>query len=113
MNSEGDPPPPELEAGTDSEEVVQSCSHSHSQRICIADSPDTPHPKTEKEEAKGQGEAGKRPAAQACEAGETAASRETTTTRNHQFPPPKHEKPTPSMEPSAQIYSTTGSLCHA
>ena len=80
MNSGGEPPPPELEAGTDSEvEVTPTPSEdeaekakkaartdeekaspddtfvSTNKRICIAD---TPHPETEKE--KGQGEAGKR-----------------------------------------------------
>ena len=39
------------------------------------------HPEIEKEEAKGQFEAGERPpTAQACEAGETVVSRETITT---------------------------------
>ena len=82
MNSGGEPPPPELEARTDSvcrevevtltpsedeaEKAARTdeekaspddASVSTNKRICIAD---TPHPETEKEEEKGQGEAGKR-----------------------------------------------------
>ena len=74
MNSGGEPPPPELEAGTDSEVEVtltpsedeaekaartdeekaspDDASVSTNKRICIAD---TPHSETEKEEEKGQG----------------------------------------------------------